>query len=382
MIYHEIGGTSVSSLGMGCMRLPTDDAGEIDVNATREMVAYALEKGVNYFDTAWGYHVGRSESVMGEVLSEYPRDRYLLTSKFPGFSLENMERVEEIFETQLKKCRTDYFDFYLFHNLCESNVDWYLDPKYGLFDYLVKQKENGRIRHLGFSVHASLETMKRFLDAYGHALEFGQIQLNYMDWDFQDAKAKVRELNARGLSIIVMEPVRGGKLCTLGKKHEERLRALNPARTIPEWGFRFVQDVEGVAVTLSGMSNLEQLTENIRTFETRETLTDEERETLFSIAREMTANGTLPCTACRYCVSECPMALDIPWLIELYNNQIYSEKGFRTPSAFRVIRDEKKPSACIACRACEGVCPQNLRVSEMMADFTRRVSEYEAQAAK
>lgn len=378
MIYNEINGASVSSLGMGCMRLPTDENGEINVAATREMVAYAMKKGINYFDTAWGYHGGRSESVMGEVLSEYPRDSYHLTSKFPGFSIENMEKAEEIFETQLKKCRTEYFDFYLFHNLCESNVEWYLDPKYGLFDYLLKQKENGRIRHLGFSVHASLETMTRFLDAYGHALEFGQIQLNWLDWNFQDAKAKVKELNARGLSIIVMEPVRGGKLCTLDEKYEKRLRALNPNRTIPEWGFRFVQSVEGVAVTLSGMSNMEQLKENIATFETREALTETECEALFSVAGEMTSNGTLPCTACRYCVDNCPMGLDIPWLIELYNNQIYSEKGFRKPPAFRVLKDEKKPSACIACRACESVCPQNLRVSEMMADFTRRVAEYEA----
>ena len=379
MIYNEISGVSVSSLGMGCMRLPTDENSEINVEATREMVAYAIKKGINYFDTAWGYHGGRSESVMGEVLSAYPRDSYYLTSKFPGFSAENMERIEEIFETQLKKCRTEYFDFYLFHNLCESNVDWYLDPKYGLIDYLLKQKKNGRIRHLGFSVHASLETMTRFLDAYGDVLEFGQVQLNWLDWDFQDAKAKVKELNKRGLSIIVMEPVRGGKLCSLDEKHEAQLRSIKPNRTIPEWGFRFVQSVEGVAVTLSGMSNFEQLKENIATFETREQLTDTERSTLFEIARQMTSNGTLPCTACRYCVDNCPMKLDIPWLIELYNNQIYSEKGFRTPSAFRVLKDEKKPSACIACRACEGVCPQDLKISEMMADFTRRVNEYEEQ---
>ncbi len=369
MIYNEISGVSVSSLGMGCMRLPTKENGEIDKEATREMVAYAIKNGINYFDTAWGYHSGKSESVMGEVLSEYPRDSYLLISKFPGYDPANLERHEEIFEEQLKKCRTGYFDFYLFHTVSETNIDNYLDPKYGLFRYLCEQKRNGRIRHLGFSVHASLETMNRFLDAYGDELEFGQIQLNYLDWDFQDAKAKVAELNRRGLSIIVMEPVRGGKLCTLDEKHEKRLRALDPRRTIPEWGFRFVQSVEGVKVTLSGMSNFEQLRENIATFSTREPLTDTERDTLFEIAHEMTSSGTLPCTSCRYCVEYCPKGLNIPWITQLYNDQIYEKETLCMPRVLLATPEEKRPSACIACRACEAVCPQGIRISEMMKEF-------------
>ena len=180
MIYKEFCGKQLSALGLGCMRLPIceNDQSKIDIDAVREMVAYAMEKGINYYDTAWGYHDGQSEIVMGKVLADYPRESFYLASKFPGFSTANMEKVEEIFEKQLEKCGVEYFDFYMFHNLCENNVDGYLDPKYGIMEYLLKQKKNGRIRHLGVSTHGTLDTMRRFFDAYGEHLEFCQIQLN------------------------------------------------------------------------------------------------------------------------------------------------------------------------------------------------------------
>lgn len=367
MIYSNVGGCSVSLLGMGTMRLPTDSTGEIDKAATREMIAYAMKSGINYFDTAWGYHGGKSESVMGELLSEYPRDSYCLVSKFPGYDPANLERHAEVFEEQLRKCRTDYFDFYLFHTVSETNIDNYLDPKYGLFDYLCEQKRNGRIRHLGFSVHASLETMERFLDAYGDELEFGQVQLNYLDWNFQDAKSKVKVLRERGLPVIVMEPVRGGALCSLS----DRLRALDPTRTPAEWAFRFVQSIDGVAVVLSGMSNFEQLRENVETFGTRTPLTEEEFNTLLEIGREMTAVGTLPCTSCRYCVEYCPQGLNIPWIIGLYNDKIYEKETLSMPRVLLATPADKRPSACLSCRACEEVCPQSIRISEMMQEFSR-----------
>ena len=178
---------------MGAMRLPTIDGDDsrIDEAASEKMVARAMEKGINYYDTAWGYHGEHSELVMGKLLNKYPRDSYYLATKFPGYDLANMDKVESIFERQLEKCGVSYFDFYLFHNVCEMNIDAYLDQKYGIFDYLMKQKENGRIRHLGFSAHGSVEVMKRFLDAYGKHMEFCQIQMNYLDWTFQDAKGKV-----------------------------------------------------------------------------------------------------------------------------------------------------------------------------------------------
>ncbi len=373
MIYRIFKDLKLSALGMGCMRLPTREDGTINKEATAEMVAYAMEKGINYYDTACGYHGGNSELVMGEVLSAYPRETFYLASKFPGYDLANMDKVEEIFERQLEKCRVDYFDFYLVHNVCEMNIEGYLDPKYRIHQYLMEQKKNGRIRHLGFSTHGTLETMKRFLDAYGADMEFCQIQLNWLDWEFQNAKEKVELIRSYGLPVWVMEPVRGGSLATLKSAYEERLRALRPDATTAEWAFRFLQSLPEVTVTLSGMSNFAQIKENIATYEREMPVNEEERETLFCIARAMTAKNALPCTACRYCTTHCPQELNILWLIELYNEHVYSGGGFIAPMALGALPQEKLPSACLGCHACEAVCPQNIKISDMMADFTAKL---------
>ena len=178
---------------MGAMRLPVIDGDDsrIDVETAEQMVDYAMSQGINYYDTAWGYHNGNSELVVGSALQKYPRDSFCLADKFPGYDLSNMDKVEEIFEEQLKKCKVEYFDFYLFHNVCEMNIDAYLNPEYGIYDYLIAQKKAGRIRHLGFSAHGSYDVVKRFLDAYGKDMEFCQLQLNYLDWKFQGGKEKV-----------------------------------------------------------------------------------------------------------------------------------------------------------------------------------------------
>ena len=375
MIYRDFCGKKLSALGMGCMRLPvTDDKNSsIDKSATREMIDYAIKNGVNYFDTAWGYHDGESENIVGEILSEYPRDSFYIATKFPGYDVSNMTKVEEIFEEQLKKCRVDYFDFYMFHNVCESNIEEYLDRQYGIYDYLMKQKENGRIRHLGFSTHGTLDTMKRCIDAYGKDMEFCQIQLNWVDWKMQNAKAKVEMLKEQGIPVWVMEPVRGGKLATLEEEYANELKTLRPDATPAEWSFRFLQSIPEVVVTLSGMSDMKQLIENIATYSEEKPLSEKETEKLFSVADAMTSKTTLPCTACRYCTTHCPMELDIPNLIDLYNEHIYSGGGFLAPMAIGSLPDDKKPSACLSCRACEAVCPQNIKISEMMSDFVEKL---------
>ena len=374
MIYNEFKGKQLSALGMGCMRLPTKGENkEIDMDSSRKLIAYAMERGINYYDTAWGYHGGNSELAMGEILSEYPRDSFYLASKFPGYDLNNMGKVEEIFEKQLEKCRIEYFDFYMFHNVCELNIDEYLNEKNRIFEYLCKQKKNGRIKHLGFSAHGSLATLERFLKAYGNEIEFCQLQINWLDWNFQNAKAKVEMMNEWNIPVWVMEPVRGGRLCKLDEKYEARLTDVAPGRSLPEWAFRFIQSIPEVKVTLSGMSNFEQLKENIDTYETNTPLSKEEFDLLLSIAREMTSVGTLPCTSCRYCTDHCPQEINIPWLIELYNEQIYSNGGFIAPMALRALPEDKRPSGCIGCRSCEAVCPQNIKISEMMTDFSSRL---------
>lgn len=371
MIYREFQGMQLSSLGFGAMRLPVVNGEDARINeaAAEEMVAYAMENGVNYYDTAWGYHDGNSELVVGKALSSYPRENYYLATKFPGYDLSNMDKVEAIFEEQLKKCQVEYFDFYLFHNVCEMNIDAYLDKKYGIFDYLIRQKENGRIRHLGFSAHGNCDVMRRFLDAYGVHMEFCQIQLNWLDWSFQDAEAKVELLKEHKIPVWVMEPLRGGRLASLSEEESSRLNALRPDENIPAWAFRFLQTLPDVKVVLSGMSDMEQLKENIRTFETDKPLNAQEMNTLAAIADDMVKKIVLPCTACHYCVSHCPKGLDIPDLLELYNEHCFTGGGFIAPMALMAVPQEKHPGACIGCRSCEAVCPQQIKISEAMADF-------------
>ena len=375
MIYREFQGEKLSALGMGAMRLPVVDGDDarIDKAAAAAMVDYAMAHGVNYYDTAWGYHNGNSELVMGRALARYPRESYFLADKFPGYDLSNMDKVESIFEKQLEKCGVEYFDFYLFHNVCEMNIDAYLDPKYGIFDYLTAQKKAGRIRHLGFSAHGSYAVMKRFLEAYGSEMEFCQIQLNYLDWKFQGAKEKVELLQAYNIPVWVMEPLRGGKLASLAPADEEKLQALRPQEGIPAWAFRFLQSIPAVTVTLSGMSNMEQMQANIRTYETEQPLNENEMQTLLNIADAMVGKIALPCTPCHYCVSHCPQGLDIPNLLALYNEHCFTDGGFIAPMALSAVPEDKRPNSCIGCRSCEAVCPQQIRISEAMADFARKL---------
>lgn len=376
MIYQRFQDLNLSMLGMGAMRLPVleGDDTRIDLAATEEMVAYAMEHGVNYYDTAWGYHGGNSELVMGEVLSKYPRNAFCLASKFPGYDLSNMDKVEEIFERQLEKCRVEYFDFYLFHNVCEMNIDAYLDESHGIFEYLKKQKENGRIRHLGFSAHGSYEVIRRFLEAYGEHMEFCQLQINYLDWTFQDGERKVKLLEEYHIPVWVMEPLRGGRLAKLPERDAAALAALRPEESVPAWAFRFLQSIPSVKVVLSGMSNFQQMKENIKTFESSRPLKEKEMETLLSVAKGM-LDGVLPCTGCHYCTSHCPKGLDIPMLLELYNEHSFTGGGFLAPMALMAVPEEKQPSACIGCRSCEKVCPQGIKIAEAMADFTSKLNQ-------
>ena len=375
MIYRDFQGLKLSALGFGTMRLPVlnGEYGAVDKAAAAEMFDYAVKNGVNYFDTAWGYHDGASETAVGEILSAYPRGSYYLATKFPGYDLSNMDKVEEIFEAQLKKCRTDYFDFYLFHNVCEMNIGAYLDESHGIFAYLKKQKENGRIRHLGFSAHGSCHVIERFLEKYGKDMEFCQLQINYLDWSFQDAKEKVELIRKHGIPVWVMEPLRGGRLAKLSPEEEAKLKEMRPDENIPAWAFRFLLGIPGVKVILSGMSDMEQVKDNIRTFSEDKPLSESERTALLELAEGMYKNSVLPCTACRYCTSHCPKHLDIPDLIKLYNEHRFTGGGFIAPMALSALPEEKWPSACVGCRSCEKVCPQQIRISEMMKDFTARL---------
>ncbi len=376
MIYRDFQDIWLSALGFGAMRLPVIDGDDSRINeaAALRMVDTAIANGINYYDTAWGYHGENSELVMGKALARYPRDSFYLATKFPGYDAANWGKVEEIFEAQLKKLNVEYFDFYLFHNVCEMNIDAYLDDeKYGIYSYLLAQKRNGRIRHLGFSCHGELPVLRRFLEAYGKDMEFCQLQLNYLDWTFQHGKEKVDLLNEWRIPVWVMEPLRGGKLARLSPEYEKELKALRPDEEIPAWAFRFLQSIPGVTAILSGMSNQEQLEKNLTTFAEDKKLSDDELKTLQGIADKMLSVGTVPCTACHYCVSHCPMNLDIPRLLSLYNEHAYTGGGFIAPMALSALPADKLPSACLQCRSCEQVCPQQIKISEVLADFSQKL---------
>ena len=375
MIYRDFKGKKISLYGMGAMRLPVveGDDSKINESATFEMVDYAMAHGVNYYDTAWGYHGGNSETVMGRALARYPRESYYLADKFPGYDLSNMDKVEEIFEEQLRKCGVDHFDFYLFHNVCELNIDSYLDPKYGIHDYLMEQKRNGRITHLGFSVHGSFEVMRRFLDAYGKDMEFCQVQLNYVDWEFQNAKAKIELLRSMGIPCWVMEPVRGGRLANLADPEAAVLRAMRPDEAPVAWAFRFLQSMPEVTVVLSGSSNMEQMRQNIAICEEDRPLDGKEMEGLISLVRNMVDAKSVPCTACKYCLSHCPKGIDIPRMIELYNEHVFTGGGFIAPMALAAVPADRQPSACIGCGKCADVCPQQIDIPGIMKDFAQKL---------
>ncbi|MFP3090734.1 aldo/keto reductase [Treponema sp. TIM-1] len=370
------------------MRLPKTGEGEkIDEPKAREIIEYAYEQGVNYFDTAYRYHAGESELFLGKVLKEYPRDSFYLASKFPGHMMEKADNgklkftgllashppvnsLTEVFDAQLEKCGVDYFDFYLLHNVCETAWEFYTDEKIGCIRYLLEQKQKGRIGHLGFSAHARAETIETFLDKYD-CFEFAQIQLNYLDWTMQDAKKKYEIITSRGIPVWVMEPCRGGKLASLNDGLNALLKEKRPHDSIASWAFRFLQSLPNVQVVLSGMTTLEQLKDNIKNFSKNNPVTQAERELLFTIAGKLA--DMVPCTACRYCCEDCPQSLDIPKLISLYNEHTYGKTAnlpFTTlPFTMGAMKPEELPSACIACGSCAKVCPQNIDIPGVLRKF-------------
>ena len=366
MQYNDFQDLSLSRLGFGTMRLPTKE-GAIDTDLTTQMIDYALEHGINYFDTAYPYMGSKSEIVVGQALARHPREKFFLADKFPGHQIAETYYPEEIFEEQLQKCKVDYFDFYLLHNIYENSFFVYTDPQWHIIPYFIEQKKKGRIRHLGFSCHANIETLRKFLDLYGDVMEFCQIQLNYLDWTLQKAKAKYDLLTERGIPVWVMEPERGGKLANLPEEDRQKLAAIRPDESAAAWAFRWLTSLPNVKMILSGMSNLPQMEDNVKTFSTDKPLNDNEIQMLFGIAEKM--KDSVPCTASRYCCDGCPMQLDIPMLMQSYNDMHFATS--LTPvMQIEALPEEKRPSACIACGACASACPQKIDIPDIMAKLS------------
>ncbi|MBO5772368.1 MAG: aldo/keto reductase [Clostridia bacterium] len=370
MIYKQFKDKKLSLLGFGAMRLPTFEKNDqIDVEKASLMVQKAIDLGINYFDTAWGYHGGQSEIVIGEILSKFDRERFYLASKFPGYDLSTFEKKEEVFSKQLEKCKVEYFDFYLCHNVNERNVDNFLDEKYSVVEYLVKQKEEGKIKHLGFSAHGDIPVLEKFLQKYGKHMEFCQLQINYLDWTWQKGKEKIELCKKYNLPVWIMEPLRGGKLVNLNQQIQEKVKEISGFGHI-ESAFRWLSSIDCVGMILSGMSTLEQLEENVKYFDQEKPLSAQQFDQLVALGKSMIEK--VSCTSCKYCVDYCPQKLEIPRLLRLYNEYCFAPGDFFTKMAIDNLPQNKKPSCCIGCKSCEEVCPQQIEISKELASFAKQ----------
>lgn len=370
--------TNVPKLGFGMMRLPMQDE-VVDLEQVCRMVDAYMEAGFHYFDTAYNYHGGKSESIVKKtVVERYPRDSFFLTSKLPGWEIHNKEDRDRVFQEQLERTGAKYFDNYLLHSIQDENYENY--EKHDCFSWGVSQKKAGRIRHFGFSFHGTPALLEKILDRHPQ-VEFVQIQLNYADWE--DPVVASRELyeilRRRNLPIIVMEPVKGGTLTKLPPKAEELLRAAAPERSLASWALRYAAGMVGVVTVLSGMSDEEQMADNLKTFKNFEPLGEEEQAVVAGVVEAMRDQPMVACTDCRYCVEGCPQGIIIPEVIKGINSaRLYPKDS--SPKSFyeRVVKTSGKASDCIACGQCEDICPQHLPIIDLMREATERFEKAEA----
>ncbi|MBR4471266.1 MAG: aldo/keto reductase [Erysipelotrichaceae bacterium] len=367
MIYNDFHGLKLSRLGFGCMRFLKGEDGQIDQQKVNDMIDLAIANGVNYFDTAYPYLDGKSEIALAEALKKYPRDSYFLADKFPGHSLPGPIDNIGLFNVSLKKCNTDYFDFYLLHNITEWSVKIYESEEYHIIPDIKKMKDEGKIRHFGFSFHGGPDLLEEFLNRHEGLFEFVQIQCNYLDWTLQDAKRKYDIITKHGLGVWIMEPCRGGKLAVLSEENHEKLKAFDEKASDASYAFRFLQGLAGIKVILSGMNEVFQVEDNLNTFKEYKPLSEEEKSVLFEIAESLKKG--VPCTGCRYCCDGCPMGLNIPYLLECYNDMKYTSSmtpGMRLDG----LDEDKKPAACIGCGQCSHACPQHIDVPSVLAELS------------
>jgi predicted aldo/keto reductase-like oxidoreductase len=342
-----------------------EDKSKIDYPRAQAMVDRAYRAGVNYFDTAYPYHERMSEVFAGDTLSRYPRDSYYLASKMPTWNiLKSASDVELIFEEQLAKCKTGYFDFYLAHSLSEDHMGIFRD--YGIYDFLSKKKGEGKIRRLGFSFHDHPSLLEELVNNY--RWDFAQIQLNYLDWEIADAKTLYETLAARGLPVIVMEPVKGGTLANLGGKALETLQKANPRASAASWALRFAASLPNVMTVLSGMTESGQVEDNLNTFGAFKPLSGGERAVLTEAAALYRASGTIPCTGCRYCM-DCPVGVDIPRVFAQYNHYLLNKNRVNFSNQYRTLGKKLQAHNCVSCGKCVKLCPQQIDIPKYMKEI-------------
>ncbi len=353
---------NVSKLGFGMMRLPMNGA-DIDLVKTQEMVDAYMAAGGNYFDTSVAYNGGKSERAIYEtVVKKYPRDSFYIATKLPAWlGPKNADEAKAMFDTSLDNLKCGYFDFYLLHNLGDTRTQLFED--WGIWEYLKEKKEQGLIRHLGFSIHDTADALEEVLIKHPEA-EFVQLQINYVDWEDPSIQSRKCYEIARKYNkpVIIKEPVKGGSLANFPSPAADYLTALDPNASLASWAVRFAADLPGVLTVLSGMSTLEQVKDNLNTMKNI-ALTDEQRAALFQAADALNAMPRIPCTECAYCVKGCPMDIPIPDIfscyntITVYNNTVGAQRTYNMVTA-----RHGKPGDCIACGRCESACPQHISI--------------------
>lgn len=356
----------VSRLGLGNMRLPVKTPIKreanplIDYDKGQQLVDLAFENGVNYFDTAYMYHSGKSEKFIGTALKKYPRDSFYLADKLPIFMCPRKSDMEKIFNKQLDRCEVDYFDFYLLHNLETKN--WAKCKRFGAVEFCEQKQKEGKIKYFGFSFHGTIEDLKDIV-AY-RKWDFAQIQLNYLDWKNQKADEQYKILTEAGIPIIVMEPVRGGQLADPIKSVKTLFDNAEPDRSYASWAMRFVASHENVITILSGMNAPEQMLDNVNTLTDFKPMTDVELNICKNAASLINEKAVVPCTGCDYC-AECPKEIKISSIFSIYNRltneEINEETAKKEYAALGC-----KASDCIACGKCKGHCPQSISIPELM----------------
>ena len=356
-------------LGFGLMRLP-ENGGVIDHDHVCRMVDKYMAAGMNYFDTAYIYHGGKSEEAAKEaIVKRYPRESFMIATKLPAWELKGKEDVEKVFNDQLQKVGVDYFDFYLLHSVEDgSNYDTYV--KYDCFEWGLKKQAEGKIKHFGFSYHGSPELLEEILDKHPTP-EFVQIQFNYLDRTNPVVRSQrlYEILRDRNIPIIVMEPVRGGMLASMAPEIEAKFKAVRPDKSIASWALRFVASLPGIMTILSGMSSEEQMDDNIGTFKNFEPLTDEEFAVVDEVTEKLLGIPQIGCTACKYCCDGCPMQISIPDVFRTINTLRRYPDDWRSKNFYAgLVQRSGKASDCVACGQCEGVCPQHLPIIELLKE--------------
>ncbi len=364
----------MKKLGFGCMRLPLiDPKDETSVNFEMmcEMVDTFLEHGFTYFDTAYMYHQYTSECMVKKALVErHPRESFLLADKLPTMKLEKVEDMERIFNEQLEKTGVDYFDYYLLHNLNKNTYE--IATKLNAFDFVSQKKKEGKVKRMGFSYHDDAALLDEILSNHPE-VEFVQLQLNYMDWDSEEIQSgKCYEVCMKhNKDVIVMEPIKGGSLVNIPDSAKDLLKAKRPELSIASWAIRYAASKDRVIMVLSGMSNFEQMKDNISYMENFEPLNQDEQGLMTQVVKVIKETTKVPCTACRYCVEGCPMQIAIPEYFDIYNEYHRFKNLSRAKRHYaNLTKEHGKASECIACGQCEKACPQHLSI----IDFLKEVS--------